>query len=805
MLVPLSWLKELVDITIPVEELAHRLTMAGLEVGDVKTVGGWEHCSIGYVEKVEPHPNADRLTLCTVTTGNGAHQVVCGAPNVAAGQKIAFARVGASLVDAHTGKPSVLKAAKIRGVVSEGMVCSEKELGLGDNHDGIMVLPEDAPLGMPLNDYMGDTVLDLEVTPNRSDWLSLLGVAYEVAALTGVPVHLPDSSYQEEGPSIHSQTSVNIMDGQLCPRYTASLIQGIKVGPSPAWLQDRLTKCGFRPINNVVDVTNYVMLEYGQPLHAFNFHKLLHRRVVVRRAWTGEALETLDGETRLLSSENLVISDTRDAIGIGGVIGGAESEITSETTDVLLESASFLPINNRKTAQSLRLRTEATLRFEKGLRPGLPEPALRRATQLIHQVAGGAVAKGVIDVYPGRRPDPTLRLTEARVQQVLGVEIPLPQAASVLTSLGFECQEDGAAALQVTVPYWRSDIEIEDDLVEEVARIIGYEGIPTTMLSSHLPAFEPQTLRDFRERLRDLLVRERLQEVISYSAVSLDALKRAAAQVDPATLLRVANPMSVDYEYLRPTLRASILRTLSANLSYQRGPMKLFEIGRVYLHRPNDLPDERETVAAVFHGPRADEGWLGDGGVHGFFDAKGVAESLLGQLGLDGSFQPASEEFFHPGRAAEILVGDTAVGVVGEVHPVVLEAFEAEGGATAYLELDVARLLAAVPPRRGAVRPLARYPSSIRDISILVDRSATAARVQSLIQKAPLVERAVLFDAYDGEGIPAGKSSLAYRIYFQAPDRTLSSDEVGKAMNKVVRSLEHQLNATLRGQSESPS
>ena len=568
MKIPLSWLKELVDFDVPVEELAHRLTMAGLEVGDVITVGGWVNCSVGFVEKVERHPNADRLVLCTVDIGKETpHRVVCGAPNVAQGQKIAFAQVGARLVDARSGKLSALKAAKIRGVDSRGMVCSERELGLGDDHDGILVLPTDAPIGMALDDYLGDVILDLEPTPNRSDWLSVLGVAYEVAALTGSEVRQPEAIYPEEGQEIRTLLSVGIRDADLCPRYTASLIRGIAVGPSPRWLQKRLEQCDVRPINNMVDVTNYVMLEYGQPLHAFDYETLLRQRIHVRRAYTGETMTTLDEVQIPLSSDHLVIADDRDARALGGVIGGLDSGITEATTDVVLESASFDPSNNRRTAQDFSLRTEATLRFEKGLRPYLPPLALRRATQLIQQVAGGTVAKGIIDVYPEREKPRAMLLTSQRMKQVLGMEHSMEQAKSVLVSLGFSAVSEGDEALRVSAPPWRSDITIEDDLVEEVARIVGYDSIPTEMLSTAIPHHEGQDLRAFRERVRDLLVRQGLQETISYSAVGLDLLRKARITEDDAGLLAVANPMSRDFKYMRPTLRASLMNTLAYNVA----------------------------------------------------------------------------------------------------------------------------------------------------------------------------------------------------------------------------------------------
>ncbi|MFQ6031108.1 MAG: phenylalanine--tRNA ligase subunit beta, partial [Dehalococcoidia bacterium] len=367
MQVPLSWLREYVDIDIPAQELAHRLTMAGVEVGEVIELGGWKECFVGEVLDVRPHPDADSLRLCRVTTGPEQMEVVCGAPNVAAGQKICFAKVGATLYNTHSGKQETLKAARIRGVVSEGMICSELELGLGEGHEGIVVLPEDAPLGTPLDQYLGDTVLDLEVTPNRLDCFSVLGVAHEVAAITGKTVREPEISYAEEGPEITSQATVSVADPDLCPRYTASLIQGLKIGPSPQWLQDRLTRAGLRPINNVVDVTNFVMYEFNQPLHAFDLDKVRDKTIIVRRAREGETLETLDGVERKLNTEVLVIADARDPVGLGGVIGGANSEIGPDTASVLLESANFKATNNRKTAENFRLRTEATQRFEKGL------------------------------------------------------------------------------------------------------------------------------------------------------------------------------------------------------------------------------------------------------------------------------------------------------------------------------------------------------------------------------------------------------------------------------------------------------
>ncbi len=801
MKIPLSWLKELVHFDVPAEDLAQRLTMAGLEVGDVITVGGWDNCSVGFVEKVERHPNADRLLLCTVDVGEDApHRVVCGAPNVAQGQKIAFAQVGARLIDARSGKPRPLKAAKIRGVVSRGMVCSEKELGLGDDHDGILVLPSNAPVGAALDDYLGDTILDLEPTPNRSDWLSVLGVAYEVAALTGSQVRQPEVVYPEEGQEIRNLLSVTIQDADLCPRYTASLIRGIRVGPSPQWLRKRLELSDVRPINNVVDVTNYVMLEYGQPLHAFDYETLLRRRIHVRRAYTGETMTTLDEIEIPLGSDHLVIADDRDARALGGIIGGLDSGITDATTDVVLESASFDPSNNRRTAADFSLRTEATVRFEKGLRPDLPPLALRRATQLIQQVAGGTVAKGIIDVYPEREKPRPMLLTTARMKQVLGMEHGMRQAESVLTSLGFQAEAD-EDSLTASAPPWRSDITIEDDLVEEVARIVGYDSIPTEMLSTAIPHHEGQELRAFRERVRDILVWQGLNETISYSAVGLDVLQKARITDDDAGLLAVANPMSRDFKYMRPTLRASLLNTLSYNAARDARSVAIFEIGRVYLKRKDDLPHEPEIAAGLLHGQRTGEGWLSAPANYDFYDAKGIVESLLIRLGAQAEFSPHADDFLHPGKAASVSVNGAEVGALGEVHPLVAEAFELDGPVV-FFEINVSRLFEALPQSRASVKPLARFPASLRDISILVGRDVPAARIQQIIDGQPLVERAVLFDVYEGEEAPPGQVSLGYRIHFRAPNRTLSARDVNRSLARVLSLLEREVGATLRSGAE---
>ena len=484
MLVPISWLKKYVPVTDAPDELAHKLTMAGVEIGDVEVVGdGWEPDKIvvGYVLEVNPHPNADRLRLPTVDIGGETATVVCGAPNVAAGQKIAFAKEGARMFSPRSGKVETLKRARIRGVESAGMVCSSLELGLGEDHDGILVLDDDAPIGTPLQEYLGDAVLDAEVSSNRPDCLSILGIAHEVAAINGVAVAEPGSSYAEEGDAIEDQVRIEIEDPELCYRYTASLITGVKIGPSPSWMQDALIRAGQRPINNVVDITNYVMLEYGQPLHAFDFDKCRDGTIIVRAAREGETLTTLDGEVRELRPPMLTIADSRDPVGLAGVMGGANSEMTEETNAVLLESASFNPVNTRRTRTALGMRTDASDRFERDIRSALAPVGLRRATKLIVELCGGTAARGIIDLYPkeAEREPPTVKLSRSRIRQVLGVDYPTSQIKRTLESLGFEEAEQPGGLIDlietleagpssersdtfwVKVPYWRSDISIE--------------------------------------------------------------------------------------------------------------------------------------------------------------------------------------------------------------------------------------------------------------------------------------------------------------------------------------------------------
>lgn len=803
MKVPLSWLRQYVDVAIPVQELAHRLTMAGIEVGDVIETGGWSGCFVGRVMDVRPHPQADRLRLCRVTTGAEELEVVCGAPNVATGQKICFATVGARLLNTHSGKHETLKAARIRGVESQGMICSEVELGLGEDHSGIVVLPGDAPVGTPLDDYLGDTVFDLELTPNRLDCLSILGVAHEVAALTQATVREPDVDYPEEGPPVESLVTLSVADPDLCPRYTASLIQGISVGPSPQWLQERLTRAGMRPINNVVDVTNFVMLELNQPLHSFDFDKIRDATVVVRRARPGETLVTLDGVPRNLNTEVLVIADASDPIGMAGVIGGANSEIGLETTSVLLESATFQAYNNRDTAQSFQLRTEANLRFEKGLRQELAPIALRRATQLIHQVAGGKVARGIIDVNHQPAPSPKVSLTAPRLKKVLGMEVDMERVERVLASLGFyDIRREGGGTqfdgLEVTVPYWRNDIGIEDDLVEEVVRIVGYDAVPTTMLSTPIPYRPVSPMTQMVAKVKDALVAAGMQEVINYPLVSQADLGKVDHPEGDGPPLRVANPMSADHEILRPTLRSSVLATLAANEGHGEGPFRLFELGRVFIPRDNDLPFERETVVALLAGRRWEYSWLADDEPLDFYDAKGVLAAVLGRLGVEPEYQPAEDALFQPGKCARISANGLHLGVVGELHPDIRKRFDLNAAPVTLLELRLDILLESLGQADRKFKSISRYPAATRDLALVVPQDVPAGRVQEIIARHRMVQQVDLFDIYSGENVAAGKKSLAFHVDFQSQERTLTAQEVNRSLEGLLKSLEREVGASLR-------
>jgi len=798
MKVPLRWLKEYLDISLPPAELAERLTMAGTEVKGWQVVGGsWENIVVGQIVAINPHPNADRLTLPTVDLGTEQQTVVCGAPNLKLGDKVAFARVDAQLIDGHTGEVFRLKSAKIRGVASSGMVCSEKELGISDSHEGIMVLPADAPLGTPLADYIGDVIFDLDITPNRPDCLSVIGVAREVAALSGKEVSIPEVGYEEIPPPIDKQVSIEIKAPDLCPRYSASLISGIKIGDSPPWMQQRLLACGMRPINNIVDVTNYVMLEYGEPLHAFDYNQVRGKKIIVRRAGEGETMVSLDGVKRVLSRETLVIADEERAVAIAGVMGGADSEVTGETTAILLEAANFNPASIYNTGNTLNLPSEARMRFERGISPELTIPALKRATQLISQLAGGRAAKGLVDAYPGRKERKPILLSAGKVKTLLGVDFTPDQIKKALTSLGFEVKQDNSGFL-AAAPYWRSDIALAEDLVEEVARIIGYEQIPPVMPAEPIPRQNPDPIISLKREVRRSLTGYGFQEVVNYSLTSLELINKLLPTPHPLEPepLKMANPMTADQEYLRPSLRANLLAALSANRRHEAGGVRLFELGRVYHQRAKDLPEEPEMVCGLLSGSRFEESWHGGDETLDFFDAKGVVEGLLSQLGVEASFEAGGDDSLHPSKQAAVIIEGNRLGVFGELHPKVAEAFELSG-AVYLFEINLTALLPFTLGHK-LFQPIPRFPAIVRDIALVIDGGISNRKVQGVIKGFQLVTDVALFDVYVGAKLPPGKKSLAYRITFQSSSHTLTDDEVNKVQQKILDKLSKELGATLR-------
>jgi len=802
MKVPLKWLKDYVNITLPVPELAQRLTLAGFEVSEIITTGGnWDNIIVGEITAIEPHPNADRLRLATVNLGAEQETVVCGAPNLNIGDKIAFARVGARLTNPDNGKLEELKPAKIRGVVSKGMICSEKELGISDSHEGILVLAKAAEVGMPLADFMGETVLNIDITANRPDGLSVIGIAREAAAICGQKIHIPEIGYQEMGEAIEKRISIEIADSELCPRYCASLITDVQIKESPAWLQERLTAAGQRPINNIVDITNYIMLEYGQPLHSFDYDRLKGKKIIVRRAKDGENFYTLDGNERKLTGDMLVIGDGERTVAIAGVMGGLNSDVTDSTTSILLEAASFKATSLHYTSRYLDLMSEASARFERGISAGVTLPALKHATQLMAELGGGKVAKGIVDVYPGKKEPKTISTTPEKVKRVLGVAYDLDQITRALTSLGFKCTTDGAKVM-TTAPYWRSDIKIEEDLIEEVARFYGYDKIPTTLFIDPIPVPDANPARTIKNKIRHSLTGGGFQEVMTYTLTSLEMMSNVFAESCAPEPLppHVANPMTAEQEYLRFSLRPNLLSALAANRRHEDGGLMLFEIGKTYITAGNDLPREPEMLCGIMNGSRMERSWLGGEGAYDFYDVKGVAEGLFRHLGVSVSFEKSSDKGLHPTRQAAIIAKKDGkkiiLGVLGELHPKVADAFEISGTVCLF-EIEIAGLLTLAASDK-MYQPIPRFPSIVRDLALVVDADVTNQQILDIIRGFSLITSAVLFDVYAGKQVAAGKKSLAYSLEYQSPNNTLTDETVNKVQEQVLARLTKELGATLR-------
>jgi len=842
MKVPISWLKDYVELPIAISDLAQRLTLAGLEVESIEYLGlpqadlPWvpDKIFVGEIRAVRPHPNADRLVLVDVAYGATEEEtVVTGAPSLLErrGQsdlhlKVPFATEGAQLYDGHAEGRQVmtLKKAKIRGISSRAMVCSEKELGISEEHEDILYLPQDAPVGTPLVDYMGDAVLEFDIKGPFGHLESIFGVAREVAALLDLP--LKDDALQvlqRQSMELTPEADfldLRIADPDLCPRYSAAFIRGASVQPSPFWLQLRLQLAGMRPINNVVDATNYVMLELGQPLHAFDYHDLNPQpgaeqpAIIVRRARPGEKMITLDGVERTFDENMLLITDGTGPVAVAGVMGGLESEVTEETTDILLESANFNFLNVRRTSRLLGLNSEASQRFGRRVDPELAVKAAARAAHLIAELGGGEVRPRMADLYPGQQPQKTLKFDPSYATRILGVQVPTDEMVRILTSLGFEVSRfaDSAPAsvprsqiLQVAVPSHRQDIDKSIDLVEEVGRIWGYDHFPPTVMRDELPPQRANPRLEGAEQIREVLVGCGLDEVITYSLTNLEEegkLRPQGPPPDPEAYLHLLNPLSADRATLRQTLLPGMLNTARENLRFL-DRVNVFEIGAIYIPvEGQTLPEEPRQLGIVMTGPRESRSWIAgqDRTPLGFYDLKGVVEALLERLAVDGVFETAQHPAFHPGRCARVRAEGEEIGVLGELHPLVLEAFELPSQPICALEFDVEVLLASWGTAQ-TMRPISAHPPVYEDLAVVVDEDVPAAEVCNLILQtgSALVRSAVLFDRYRGKQIEPGKKSLAFRLTYQAPDRTLTDREVARLREKIVRRLERELKATLRG------
>jgi phenylalanyl-tRNA synthetase beta chain len=860
MLIPLSWLREFVETELPAEELAERLTLAGLEVEDIREQGEWwdgESIVVGQVSAVRKHPNADRLVIAEVAYGNGqVEQVVTGATNLfqyldaeLPVLKAPFARTGAELIDAYSEarpRPRIrLEPSSIRGVESNGMLCSERELGLGDEHEGILLLPEDAPVGAPLRDYLADWVLDISLTPDMARCLSLAGVAREVAALTGARLNLPGALTTTTGGagSTTRAVRVTIEDTTLCHRYTAMIVEGVRVGPAPVWMQLRLRQAGLSSHNNVVDITNYVMLELGQPLHAFDYDILRERaarsgravpEIIVRTARDGERMTTLDGVERELDQSTLLIADTLGPVAIAGVMGGAETAIHDGTTNVLIESATFDGINNRRTAQRLKLHTDASHRFTRGVPATLNPVAARRAAGLIRLHAGGAVSPEMADDYPVPQAPRFAYLTESLLRRLLGVPVTLDAAAEVLRRLDFAVEEslsgaplaeegDGASLglstvpgerlLRCTAPWHRLDVQYPSDLIEEVARVIGYERVEATMMVDALPTQRRNVPLESERRIRDILVGCGLQETINYSLTTpenhdkLNVGRGAGAPSSDDLYVTLANPLSVYRRVMRRSLLVSALENLAYNSAFT-DRLATFEIGRVYLPEQGDgvRPFEETRLSLLLTGPRRPSSIHPDPTAaedFDFFDLKGVVETLLRRLGVssgDVDYVRRDEHGTFTPNNAEVRSKGEPLGFIGELHPRVREAFALPERQVYVAELRVGPLVR--PSWQLHIMPtISNYPAVVEDLAFIVAEGVEARRVLDAIRGAGVsfLTAVELFDLYRGEPLPAGHKSLAFQVTYQSAQSTLSEEEVAAARARIVETVTREVGGVMRG------
>lgn len=795
MKVSLKWLKDYVDVEIPAQELADRLTMAGLEVDALEEKrADFSGVLVARIVSAKRHPDADKLSLCEVSIGEKTLPIVCGAPNVREGILVPLATVGAVIPGGYT-----IKLTKIRGEVSEGMLCSEEELGIGSDNTGIMILPADLKPGTPLDQALdlNDVVLDIGVTPNRSDCLSMIGIAREVAAITGKPMRYPAVTVPESGEDVSAVTSVTILDPDLCPQYTARIVRNVAIRPSPLWVRQRLEAVGLRAINNVVDITNFVMLELGQPLHAFDFRFLEEGRIVVRKAGEGEVFVSLDEKERTLKDGTLLICDGVKPVAIAGIMGGLNSEVKEDTSTVLLESAYFQPGSIRRSSRFLGMGTDAAFRFERGIDPEGVVRALDRAAGLMAEMADGISCRGYIDAHPLNvdiARDIPLRVK--RVNDILGLSLMEKDILPILESLEMNVrpEEGQSGAYRVTPPTCRVDIAREIDLIEEIARLHGYDKIPVTMPAVNAAPFAPDPRRLVEDRVRTLLNGYGYSEIITYSFVSPHSADILGLQSDDfrRRMLKITNPLTEDQSVMRTGLVPSLLKTMLDNANSGTVDLKIFEIGKVFHPRDGyELPEERDRVGALLTGRRYEDRWHFTSVQADFYDLKGCLEGILEGLGIrEGDFRVrSSEPFLHPGRSCDLFHGDLRLGFLGEVHPDVLGRLDLKSRAMVF-ELDV-DALSAVASQEMKFQGVPRYPSSSRDVAFLVDAGITSGEMirWAAADEEELLEKIYVFDVYAGKGIPEGMKSLGLRFSYRALDRTLTDQEIQEVHSRIVERI----------------
>ncbi len=792
MKVPMSWFGDYTDISgISPKEYSDALTMSGSKVEGVEFLGkDLDRVVAGKIESITPHPDSDHMVICMVNVGGETLQIVTGAPNVKVGQIVPTALDGSTLPNNVK-----IKKGKLRGVDSNGMLCSADEMGITpqelgfEPEYGILVLPEDTEIGIEMRDYFGlnEDVVEFEITSNRPDCFSVIGLARETAVTFDKPLNIPVPKFTENDDDIKNHLSVEVKNPEKCLRYSAKMVKNVKIGPSPKWLSARLRASGVRSINNIVDITNYLLLEYGQPMHAFDLRDLSGGKIIVRDAQDGEIIKTLDEQDRSLTENDLVIADSERAVAVAGVMGGFNYEVKPDTTTVVFESATFDGASVRLTAQRLGLRTEASSRYEKGLDANNTVPALERACELIEMLGAGEVVGGMIDIKGNIKPLVTLPLRPEKINAFLGTEIPTADMISTLKKLGFTADEEN---MTVTAPSFRPDIEAEADVAEEVARFYGYDKIPSTLLSGEATVGGKSPLQKLRDRINNTLVGSGMSEIYTYTFTSPSDFDKIRIAEDSflRNTVKITNPLGEDTSIMRTTTLPSMLNILAYNYSHRNENAALFEIGKVYLPKGDVLPEEPEKVT------------LGLYGDCDFYSLKGIVELLADTLNIDSvEFVRETENpTFHTGRCAKVLINGEPCGVMGEIHPDVLKNYNLD--VPCYIaELD----LEAIFENQGATvkcKQLPKFPAAGRDIALLVDKDTQVADLEKTIKKASgsILDSITLFDVYEGAQIPEGKKSVAYKIFFRASDRSLTTEEINKVFTKITKDLEYKNNAVLR-------